>query len=248
MTPTLGQLYLEISAWLNNNQGVVGCIIFLLTLAIGWLSGIFSALRRRPKFKIKLIEGPTFCCTYEKGKKYLDFKIHQTGIALYLHVSNIGSAASSIENISIGYHWHLTPFSIKWLRYRIGWFWLTEQAFSLSDFQVKIGSTTKCYPFLVQKSHISTSSSGTFLQPGQSQNGVVYFEQDESWGGCFPTEKNNTVKIKIRITDTFGVNHAKNFLIPSVDLAEARKYNPSFGKTFSELRGEELPFDQTAEE
>src|SRR2546421_9400452 len=100
-------LYSKASKWANDNQGVVSVAIFVITIAFGWASGIFSALRRKPKFKLSLIDGPTFCCTYPIGKTHGEFEVHRTGIALYLVVTNVGSAASSIERISVGYHWHL---------------------------------------------------------------------------------------------------------------------------------------------
>lgn len=246
MTIALPGLYAVVANWSNENQGVISVALFVITIAYGWASGIFSALRRRPRFKISLIDGPTFSCTYPIGKKHGEYEVHRTGIALYLQVANIGSAASSIERVSVGYHWHLRRASIAlWLKYRIGWFWLTTQAASLTDFQVSIGGNIKVYPFLTQKNFLSPVKSDTYLDVGRSTNGVVYFEQQDSWGGCFPTVSNNEVRIKIRVDDVFGNCHTKTFRIPSVSLDYARKYNPSFGKTQSELNGEELPFDKT---
>lgn len=229
--------------WSNTNQGVVGIGIFALTLLFGWLSGIFGALRRKPRFRIRLIEGPTFCCTYPTGTKHGEFDVHRSAFALYLHISNAGSASSSIDAVHIGYHWQLRPFSLQWLRYRIGWFWLTEQVAAIDDFQANIGENLKVYPFLFQKSFLSGSSAETFLQIGQSTNGVVYFEQADSWGGCFPSVADEVVRLKVRLVDAFGKSHTKSFQIPSVTPEEALKYNPSFGLTLSHLRGE-IPPDQ----
>lgn len=113
----------------------------------------------------------------------------------------------------------------------------------MEDFQARIGNSIKLYPFLIQGSNLAPNKTDTYLNVGQSASGVVYFEQPDSWGGCFPRAKNKQVKIKIRILDTFGKSHTKNFDIPEVSLEYARKYNPSFGKTLSELSGEKLPFD-----
>lgn len=230
--------------WSNQNQGVLAVVLFLVTLALGWVSGIFSALRRKPKFQISVIDGPTFCCTFMLGKRHGDYEVHRTGVALYLRIANVGSAPSSIDNISIGYHWHLRPLSLLWLKNRVGWFWLEQQAVALADFQAMIGENIKVYPFLTQRSFLSRSSSETYLEVGRSTNGLVYFEQTESWGGCFPTvRRNGTVRMKVRIRDVFGRNHCAKFDIPSVSLEGARKYNPAFGKTLTELGGEQLPFD-----
>jgi hypothetical protein len=138
------------TSWLNANQGVVSVALFLLALIGGWVSGIFSSLRRKPDFKISYIEGPTFCCVFPTGGKHEGYDVHRTGIAIYLKIANVGSASSGIEDIHVAYHWHLEPFSIAWLKYSVGWFWLTEQTVCLSDFQVKIGENIKIYPFLTQ--------------------------------------------------------------------------------------------------
>jgi len=246
MLIALNELYAGVSKWSNDNQGVVSVAVFAITILFGWASGIFSALRRRPKFKITLIDGPTFCCTFPVGRTRGDYQTHRTGIALYLMVANVGSAASSIQNISVGYHWHLRPFSLQWLKYAVGWFWLTDQTAALADFQGKIGEKIKVYPFLTQRNSLSPANSETYLEIGQSTNGVVYFEQAESWGGCYPTVRAGQVQIRVRIHDVFGVGHTAKLKVPSVSMQEARKYNPSFGKTFAELHGETLPHDENA--
>lgn len=235
--------YAGIAGWLNENQGVLGVAIFVVSLAFGWLSGIFSALRRRPKFRIELIEGPTFVCTFQTGKKHGEFDVHRTGVVLYLKIANVGSAPSSIERISVAYHWHVIPFTRAWLRYRIGWFWLHDQTAAIHDFQTMIGDNMKVYPFLTQKSILISSQANTYLEPGQLENGVVYFEQPDSWGGCFPSVGPHGVKIKVSVRDVFGSKHTARFIVPSLSLEEARRYNPSFGKTLAELHKEPLPQD-----
>ena len=244
MLTNLIDFYAIATKWSNDNQGVVSVAIFVITIGIGWASGIFSALRRKPKFKLSLIDGPTFCCTYPIGKTHGDFEVHRTGVALYLVVANVGSAPSSIENISIGYHWHLRPFSLQWLRHSVGWFWLTNQAVALTDFQVAIGQSIKVYPFLTQKNHLSPAKTETFLEVGRSTNGVVYFEQSDSFGGFYPMARNGMVQMKVRVRDVFGNTHTSKFSVPSVTFDDARKYNPAFGKTLAELREEILVLTQ----
>lgn len=233
--------------WFNANQGIVSVALFFFTITFGWTSGIFSALRRKPKFKITMIPGPTFCCTYPVGKKHGEFDVHRTGVALYLIIANIGSAPSSIENISIGYHWHIKPFSMLWIKYRLGWFWLDEQTAVLADFQSNIGENLKIYPFLTQKSFLSGESAETFLEVGQSTNGVVYFEQGDSWGGCFPTVQQDSIRLKVRVCDVFGNCHNAKISVPVVSFDKARTFNPSFGKTLAELHNEPLPYDSASQ-
>lgn len=230
MIPTITQ-------WLNNNQGVVSVGLFITTLLFGWLSGIFASLRRNPKFSIKTLEGPTFCCTYETGGESNNHMTHQTAFALYLRISNIGSAASSIEGLKIAYHWNLFPFSQNWWKYTVGWFWLDHLVVALEDFQILIGNNIKVYPFFFQKNYLSQTASNTFLEPGQSEIGVVYFEQPESWGGCQPIVHQSKVRVRIQVTDVFGGKHDQIVLVPTKTLEEARKFNPSFGKTHSTMSG-----------
>lgn len=229
-------LFSEVLKWLNDNQGVVSVLIFLLALFFGWASGIFSSLRRKPKLRLQLIEGPTFCSTFLTGERKNDYDVHRTAIALYLNVANVGSAPTSIESVSIGYHWHVRPFNLAWLRYRFRWFWLHDQIAALTDFQINIGDNIKVYPFLFQRSIMSGSKPSTYLEIGRSVNGVVYFEQTESWGGCFPTPRRGRTRVIVAVTDVFGTRHKRRFWIPVLALDEAKKFNPSFGDTLPTLR------------
>lgn len=242
--------------WANTNQGVVGLGIFLLTILFGWVSGIFSALRRKgkfsalrrkPKFKVKVIPGPSFCCTFGTGKKHNGYDVHRTGISLYLSVSNVGSAPSSLENVSIGYHWNLRPFSWLWIKNSLGWFWLCDQSIALADFQTEIGANIKFYPFLTQVSTVSGLSAETYLDVGRSTNGMVYFEQDDGWGGCSPAVRKGKVQIKVDVRDVFGKSHYTKFKVPALSLDDARKYNPAFGKTLAEINREPLPQDLSSD-
>jgi hypothetical protein len=226
----------DVAKWLNDNQGVVSLLIFLSTIFLAWVSGFFSALRKRPRLRISLLEGPTLCSTFPSGEKHEGFEVHRTGIALYLKISNVGSAPTSIDNIQLGYHWHVRPFSLVWLKYRVFWFWLRNPAITIEDFQVAIGDNIKFYPSLFQRSSISGKSANTYLQIGQSVNGVVYFEQSESWGGFFPTPKNGRTKIRVAVLDAFGKRHKKTAYVPVVSLEEAKKFNPTFGKTLPTVR------------
>ncbi|WP_281804386.1 hypothetical protein [Methylocystis echinoides] len=237
------RLYLDTAEWANSNQGVLSVIIFLVSMFLGWVSGIFSALIMKPKFKIDLIEGPTFCCTFPIGLRHFENEVHRTGFVLYLKISNIGFSPSSICDISIAYHWSLKPFSLLWLRYSIGWFWLHRQSVSIHDFQVEIGENIKFYPFLTQRSVVSGKEQSTYLKVGQEINGVVYFEQEDSWGGCFPAVKGGKVAIKVQVRDAFGRKYSRKCFIPPLSLEEARKFNPSFGTTHAKLRNQKLPFD-----
>lgn len=227
--------------WLNDNQGLVSVGIFLVTLFLGWASGIFSALRRKPKFTFELIPGPTFVCTFSTGDEFNGQGVHRIGFALYLSIANSGSAASSVHAVHIGYRWNLIPMTRRWFRHTLLRHWLKERTASLTDFQVAIGNNVKVYPFMFQRNYLSPVQQETYLQPGQSVVGVVYFEQPDSWGGYQPRVWNGRVRLSVRLLDVFGGRHTRSFWVPSVSLEEARKFNPSFGCTLAELHGKPLP-------
>ncbi len=233
-----------IVSWLNANQGVLSLAVFTATIMFGWLSGIFASLRRKPKLRIESIDGPTFVCTFGTGNKHEGYDAHQTGIALYLRITNVGSAPTSIEHVAVGYRWAISKSSKLWWKYGLLRFWIDQQTVAISDFQAALGTeSVKIFPFLTQANALSGRSSDTYLEVGKSTNGVVYFEQLESFGACFPVSINNSVNLKIIITDVYGKKHRTKIEVPKVNLAEARKYNPNFGQTLSTIHSQPDGFD-----
>ena len=99
------------------------------------------------------------------------------------------------------------------------------------DFHIKIGEEVKVYPFLIQKNFMIDNNINSYLNIGQSELGMVYFEQNDSFGKNSPKIYNNRVTLKIKVLDVFGNRYYKKLTIPFVNLEYARKYNPSFGKT-----------------
>lgn len=241
LPPLVVDIAVSSTKWLNENQGLVSVAIFLATLFLGWASGIFSALRRKPKFKIELIPGPTFVCVFSTGEQFNDHDVHRVGIALYLSIANCGSAASSLHELHVGYRWNLIPFTRSWLRHTLLRHWLRERTAALADFQVAIGENLKIYPFLFQANSLSFVRQETYLQPGQSVVGVVYYEQADSWGGCQPLVWHGRVRLAVRVIDVYGGKHTRTLSVPAVTLDEARKFNPAFGQTLAELQGKPLP-------
>jgi hypothetical protein len=230
-----GQLF----EWANENQGTVTIILFFATVFLGWISGIFTALRKRPKFQISTIPGPTFSCTYPTGNTHNDMPCHRTGIAVYLKILNVGYAPSDIVNVSLAFHWTVRGNPLLFLRKRVGWHWLYGQATSVSDFQVSVKDKVKIYPFLTQRSSLSGQNASSYLKIGEGTNGVAYFEQPEAYGACFPLSKNGRTKVKICVEDAFGKKHTRKFWIPVKSLDEAQRYNPDFGKSFDYFGGAE---------
>ncbi len=195
-----------------------------------------AKLRRKPKLRLELLPGPTLCTTFSSGDKHQGYDVHRTAISVYLRITNVGSAPTSVERVSLGYHWHLNTLNLAWIRYSVFWFWLPDPVVTIEDFRVNIGDWIKIYPSLLQRTATSGEAAATYLEVGRATNGVVYFEQKESWGGCFPAPRGGRTRIRVAVTDTFGTKHRKSFWIPVVALEEAKKYNPSFGETFPTLR------------
>jgi hypothetical protein len=227
-----------LSEWLNDNEGTLALILFAISAAFAWFSGIINALRRRPRLKISVIPGPTLCVINALGLDDCGRENHRLSISLYLNIANAGSAPTSIGNINIGYRWSLIWFSPYWWRRLFSVHWIENQTISLTDFQsvVSEDGDLKFFPFLTQKSVISGSSANTYLDVGEITNGVVYFEQPDAWGACQPVNLAGYAKIYIRIYDAFGGKHHAHAMVRIVDIAEAKKYNPSFGESLNGLR------------
>ena len=226
--------------WTNENQGVVSILLFVLALIIGWISGIFQAVRRRPHFEMTTLKGPTLCTTFETGRKYDGLPTHRTAISLYLSVTNTGSAPSSVVNITVGYRHHISKFGllfrrrlrywprwvIYWLKNVIVWNWIDQPVIAMSEFIVKIGEleegdAVKHIPFLIQQSRLSKiDNPHLYLRTGEIAKGIVYFEGPECVGDFFPRNSNNFAKIKVKLYDVFGKTHSQVFSVPIVGMVQ----------------------------
>ena len=234
----------EIFKALNDNQGVLTLALFAVSAVYGWASGIFSTLRRKPKLLAEALPGPTFFCVFPTGQKFSGHEAHRIAFALYLSVKNVGSAATTIENVHIGYRWNAIPTNLGWIKFGFIRYWLRNQTTVLSEFQSNIGENIKLYPFLFQKSAFFDERD-LYLKEGMTTSGVVYFEQDDSFGSCQPKIKSGFATVTVRIVDVFENKFDFNLKIPKITFEDANKMNPKIGRTFSELRGEKLPFDET---
>lgn len=242
----LDQIFLQplstVPKILNENQGVLTVALFILSILLGWISGLFKALRRKPDLKICVRPGPSFACVFGTGRKHDGYDTHSTGIALYLKISNVGISPTTITQVKVGYR-RFPRNIIEILRLRAKWFFINEQSVAMSEFQVSIGEQKKIYPFLHQKSAVYGEPAVTYLEPGRTTYGVVYFEQQESWGGFYPRSRNFRTKVKIVILDSFGKRYRHFTKIDRVTLAKARQFNPKFGTTLAQLHGWEGPLE-----
>lgn len=220
--------------WSNQNSGFLTVILFIISLLLGWISGIFRTLRHQPKFKVGIIQGPTFLSCFSTNKEFNGLEVHRTAAAIYLSVTNVGTAPAQIAYVRLGYH----NYSLK---YTFLWFWLKSTP-AIGDFGHTIGENLRVYPFLLQQNYLTTHTVSTYLESGQQTTGVVYFEQPKSWGSFKPRVQNNKTKIKVLIKDSLGNRYIKKFTIDVVDLDYAKKFNNNFGNTLSLI--EENPLEE----
>jgi hypothetical protein len=169
---------------------------------------------------------------------------------LYLNISNIGVAASSISNIKIRYKRNrLFGEKFKVLRKVINfdninfknsflneWSEEIPLTVALEDFYVKIDNDLyKAYPFLIQTSFLKIDDSTSFLVRGQQTNGIVYFESIGYWGGFEPKNCDGMAIVEVQVISIFKTKYHKIFQIPIVEVDEAKKYNKRFGDSINAL-------------
>jgi len=69
--------------WANANSGFISVLLFVLTMILGWLSGVFRSLLRKPKFRIEVLKQATFGSVfYLKNKNYNGYAMHKTAFAI----------------------------------------------------------------------------------------------------------------------------------------------------------------------
>lgn len=228
----------QVGDWLNANEGVLALLLFAGSAAFAWFSGIITALQRRPRLRVKVIPGPTMYTVQAVGPMVQGYDTHRVSIAIYIQISNAGSAPTSIGDIHVGYKWSLIPLSPLWWQRSFQTHWITQQSVAIQDFQVALGESgdVKVYPFLTQKSSISGGSAKTYLEIGEMTNGVIYFEEADAFGACQPALREGGATMKLKVHDAFGGVHVSKIRVPYADIAEARKFNPSFGDTIETLR------------
>jgi hypothetical protein len=193
--------------WTNDNSGFVSFLLFLVTLLIAWISGFFKMLVSKPKFKIEIINQCSFCCVFDLNKTHNNLPVHKSAFVIYVKITNIGKAPSSIGEIKLGYY--KSDFTNKFLSKRN---WIQE-TISKEDFKFAFENSEnlKVFPFLKQRNQLMPNENETYLPIGKQNNGVIYFEEQEAFGSWMPRENENekTTDIKLVIEDMFGGKHSK---------------------------------------
>ncbi|MCC5906193.1 MAG: hypothetical protein JJU13_08310 [Balneolaceae bacterium] len=222
----------ELVDLLNNNQGVLSLILFVGTIFIGWFTGIFRALIKKPKFKINVVPKMSFGSVFLTGQKYTPpghgtYDVHQTAFVLYLEITNIGSAASNLGEIEIGYF--KDDGKSTFFQRRL---WIKESNI-LDDFIIpSADGQVLRVPHLKQVNFLYGETYNGFLEVGQSIVGAAYFEQYFSWGNNYPrVDKERNTDLKIKVKDAFDRTFTKKIKVPIIDIEEAEKYNHKFGQS-----------------
>jgi hypothetical protein len=218
-----------IISWSNENSGFLGLLIFLVTLILGWAAGLFTYFRKKPKFRLRIIENSSFGCVIDLNRKYQGYPVHKTAFAIYLEITNIGNAPSSVGRIELGYL--LSDFRPKWRTSRV---WLKESN-SKSDFRIEFNDSEhiKVLPYLKQQNEYFNNNMDTYLEIGKIINGMVYFEDFEAWGNRMPRHNKDlkSTELLIKVKDAVGGIHKKKFTIRLVEPDEALKFSPYFAQS-----------------
>lgn len=218
--------------WSNENSGFISIVLFVFTFLIAWISGLFKALRNNAEFKIELIDQCSFCCVFDLNQTYENLPVHKTAFVVYLKITNIGRASSSLGKIKLGYL--KSDFTHRLFSKR-NW---VKELIAKEDFKASFTDSEiiKVYPFLKQRNQLYANDSDTFLQVGKQINGIAYFEENEAFGSWMPRQNENTktTNVKIVIYDAFGKTHSKNFDLKFIEPSEAFKHNNYFGQTLKE--------------
>lgn len=207
--------------------GVLSVAVFLFSLFVHRSES--KKEMSKPELKVELIPTPSFCSTFDSELPNESTNIHRTAIILYLKITNTGNAPTEIGQIHVVYQ-----------SMENDWHWLREETTLLDDFLMPMGKEkNKVYPFLKQKNHLINNDINTFLSPGQSCNGIVYFEQKASGASLYPKiDENYQVDIKILVHDTKGLQWMLEEKITKVMVNAAREHCPSFGKTILLSKGD----------
>ena len=182
----------------------------------------------KPDLIIELIPTPSFCSSFDSDLPNESVNIHRTAIILYIKITNVGNAPTEIGKIHVGYQ-----------SMENDWHWLCEETTLLDDFVMSMGEKVKVFPFLKQKNYLMDNDINTFLNPGQSRSGIVYFEQKASSCNLYPKiGEDFKVKIQIRVHDTKGQKWSTEQNITKVMIEAARDHCPHFGKTLLLAQGD----------
>jgi hypothetical protein len=224
----------QIVEWTNENSGFLSLVLFTATIIYGWTSGIFQSLRKKPKFKVRVIDKMTFYSIYPTGEELKQehlnetFELYKIAFAIYMEIVNVGTSPSTLGKVRIGYYPNKPRREFFPKRN-----WIV-QTNCLGDFRIPLKDESQVlinhlYQPSVIQPFVQTDS---YLDIGKNKIGVGYFEQDNAWGNANPREEpDGLYDIKIEIKDMWGTKHYHKTRIKKISVEDALKYNPRFGQT-----------------
>ena len=219
----------------NENSGFISVILFVLTIIIAWLSGVFKYFSNNPIFKIEILNKCTFGSSIEIKNLY------KTAYVTYLQITNVGKASSTIKEINLGY---LKSGKLNYLEYillksrfrkylhKISWI---DNIICKEKFSVVLPCNNYAitYPFLIQSNINNPIDNHKYLEVGKITSGIVYFEQENFETSPNPHSIDKACTIYIQIKDSFNNIFIERFEIDMIDYKEAIKYNPKFAQTLT---------------
>jgi len=228
----MDNIFKNIIDWTNLNSGFLSLIIFLVTIFVGWVSGAFNALFKKPKLKIRFIGKMSFYSFYYTGDKHFHkelnetFDYHKTGFVVYMSIANIGNANTTIDKIFLGYY---TNGPKKYFfKDKIVWL---PQWHSIEPFRIRLKDDSLLQvASLRMKDSAFDKDDKDKIEVGSSLVGAAYFEQPEAWGNLNPKQlEDNFTKVIIKIRDIYGYEYKFKTKLKSFTIEKARKFNPHFG-------------------
>ncbi len=226
---------IDIQAWANDNSGYLALVLFFAALLVSFTTWLVKRFIKKKaahnKLRIELLEAASMCTSFDTGNVKDNFRLHRTVFMLYLKLVNEGDKAVSIGNIEVGYRSQKLPVDSEWR-------WLKDETVMLEDYKVPFGDNVKIYPFLKQRGVLDNiEPPDLHIESGDSRNGIVYFEQEESTLNDLPyMGPDCKVTIKVMVFDNIGNSWNSEFRVPKVKIEAIRKVVPSFGMT-RELSG-----------
>lgn len=221
------ELILKIVDVANNNSGALSLALFVLTLLFGWVSGIFKALSKKPKLNIDMIATCTFYAINRLEKTFNALPVFHFAFVIYLDVTNVGYAPTTIKRIRLRY---LRNDLNK--KKKAGKNWI-DATINKGFFYNRLDEENlHVFPTLIQR-NVDGNKSDLFLEVGKSTNGVVYFEEKETYGNFVPRpNKDGTTDVLIEITDAYGKKFIKHMTVKEIDYSKALARNEFFAQTF----------------
>lgn len=218
-----------IQEWSNNNSGYLSLLIFLCGLIISLLVWFAKKSKKttvsNDDLNIEITDHASMCTSFDTGNVQNNFRLHRTALILYLNLINKSECPLRIGKIRVGYssQSHENPED---------WYWLNDETTMIEEYRSPMGEKVKIYPYLKQASTSSNNPVNTTIEPHDSKNGTVYFEQDESDGNLIPyMDEDYRVNIIVEVNDNIGNKWTFEGRIHKVKIEAIRELNPYFGLT-----------------